>query len=1067
MFMIQGLGSGPDYYSADQLYNDKNTPYLYAYFTRKLSMETSGSISDNYLKGSKVIYYNFNVRLTGKKNSYEQVKGYANVEDAGACSDGIHGYIKFKAAIPTGGGATLNPVTYTTLNVGRYNLPQIIFPGSDPDESDLVDILSGLKEAFEELVSATKSPIVHLVKMNEAKIVNLNKCYVRLAAVGLFKKGGGQRVKNLLFFDSWLSMAGGNEQTATYGKQFDYTINDPSNGHISSGVASYEPLIGGDENPLRQPIPYIGSSGSNFPPNDPVDLYQETPIGETLYPPASVGYRQVTVRSINANVGNSSQGIDVYQFYTAKDFPVKFNTTGMTSSTTNHFDLFNQDNEVIAKQGYVLTFNDMHGKPKSIDHQVLNRLSNTVSTISYQVYNYKQSGGDLDNSAKCLVNTPGAGMTVVTKQLGIESDITIDSREKKEDTRNHTINGNLNVSAIAFLVIPIPLIFPWGGSYHNKFQSATVTKVIQKYGILDNIQSYNDGAVTTVKNEVFDPLTGQVVVTSVNNEFQDKEYTVDIPAYWCYNGMGPTYANLNYQFSIPSITVDTNYMGTFAFEGNSNINVGDEMEISYTTENGPYDFTVWLMGSDLYIGSVENNVCPGYQICCAAAILPRFPLNTPGWYPGEVITNAKFKVTKPGPRNMFDQNIEKYTMLNDPTSGGILNNSLSNVINLAATTFSDSNTRITLNNVIHPDSINPFAIGERGVYRVLSEYSYVTNRNYAATTTRNAGLFGANSLFSGVPVPNPCTNFPNNYIAFSGTSDPNWHVARTITKWSPNGKEVENCDAIGNYSTSIYGYDESLPIAVAANARQGEILFDGFEGYNYFIPASTWERNNYSPFIPYIGSSLSIVSTAAHTGMGALSVPGASGPYSGAFSVSLPINSNPGYAHNRYNKYYPFSYGFTSPNEYLPFELSQGKKYILSFWISQPGVAPNSTSYSIDSNCGIVIDGTVYSVQKKTNLIDGWQQYEVTFPVSPTAATALLTLPANVYLDDVRLYPDVSNMKAFVYNQYNGKLMAVLDENNFSTFYEYDQEGNLIRTKKETERGVMTISESRIGNVKQ
>jgi hypothetical protein len=39
--------------------------------------------------------------------------------------------------------------------------------------------------------------------------------------------------------------------------------------------------------------------------------------------------------------------------------------------------------------------------------------------------------------------------------------------------------------------------------------------------------------------------------------------------------------------------------------------------------------------------------------------------------------------------------------------------------------------------------------------------------------------------------------------------------------------------------------------------------------------------------------------------------------------------------------------------------------------------------------------------------------------------------------------------------------MAELDENGFATFYEYDDEGSLIRVKKETERGVVTLKETR------
>ena len=52
------------------------------------------------------------------------------------------------------------------------------------------------------------------------------------------------------------------------------------------------------------------------------------------------------------------------------------------------------------------------------------------------------------------------------------------------------------------------------------------------------------------------------------------------------------------------------------------------------------------------------------------------------------------------------------------------------------------------------------------------------------------------------------------------------------------------------------------------------------------------------------------------------------------------------------------------------------------------------------------------------------------------------------------------------YDEETNKLLAELDENNYATFYEYDQEGGLIRIKKETEKGVFTIQESRSSNPK-
>ena len=58
-------------------------------------------------------------------------------------------------------------------------------------------------------------------------------------------------------------------------------------------------------------------------------------------------------------------------------------------------------------------------------------------------------------------------------------------------------------------------------------------------------------------------------------------------------------------------------------------------------------------------------------------------------------------------------------------------------------------------------------------------------------------------------------------------------------------------------------------------------------------------------------------------------------------------------------------------------------------------------------------------------------------------------------------------MKSYVYDPRSMRLMSELDANNYATFYEYDDEGKLVRVKKETERGVMTLKETRTAFKKQ
>ena len=58
-------------------------------------------------------------------------------------------------------------------------------------------------------------------------------------------------------------------------------------------------------------------------------------------------------------------------------------------------------------------------------------------------------------------------------------------------------------------------------------------------------------------------------------------------------------------------------------------------------------------------------------------------------------------------------------------------------------------------------------------------------------------------------------------------------------------------------------------------------------------------------------------------------------------------------------------------------------------------------------------------------------------------------------------------MKSYVYDPVTLRLVAELDERNYASIYEYDEEGKLVRIKKETERGVMTISENRNNYMKR
>jgi len=114
-------------------------------------------------------------------------------------------------------------------------------------------------------------------------------------------------------------------------------------------------------------------------------------------------------------------------------------------------------------------------------------------------------------------------------------------------------------------------------------------------------------------------------------------------------------------------------------------------------------------------------------------------------------------------------------------------------------------------------------------------------------------------------------------------------------------------------------------------------------------------------------------------------------------------------------------------------------------------------------------------------IIEGWQRIVgiISIPtLNENATTAevpkvlrislsCLAEGTNCYFDDVRIFPLNGSMKSFVYDKDTQRLMAELDENNYATYYEYDKEGGLVRVKKETEKGVYTIQETRSKSKKQ
>lgn len=475
-------------------------------------------------------------------------------------------WIKVKGAqnIPGGIDPEGNPVTRenihplakATWQYIRLNLPKIAYP--QPDQSDINDLVSGnpttlvvalprlIGGFFTELWAAITGFNNKMLEEERANRIDLATSFMRLNHPTKQKIGGGSRVKRITLNDQWGRMsqhtrADRERVDTSYIQEYSYTIAEQQgNGTqaISSGVAAYEPLVGGDENPFVEPMWYEHNDDQ---------LFQLGPIGESFYSSPVVGYRRVTVRHLTPDPRIPGTGSTVYEFHTAKEFPVRVQYTNIRPYTTITPDILlpiplSLDKRTVS-QGYVIELNDMHGKPKAT---WVFQEGPAREPISGYSYHYLTSETDLTqrkNIRKTLVKTESGGAEVVEQPIGLTYDVMVDARE--HFTNVSAPGGQINADGFLAGVFPIvvPMPYPEYSSESTRFRSAVITKAIYRTGLLHEVRAHDSGASLSTFNEVWDAETGNVVITRTQTEHGTYRYTTRIPAHFEELGMGGAWMN--------------------------------------------------------------------------------------------------------------------------------------------------------------------------------------------------------------------------------------------------------------------------------------------------------------------------------------------------------------------------------------------------------------------------------------------------------------------------------------------------------------------------------------------
>ncbi|MES1249807.1 MAG: hypothetical protein ABUL46_03940, partial [Chitinophaga rupis] len=375
MCKIVGFGVDSNGSYIRQLYGSSGEG-LYAYVRIPYAVSSRRELYARYLDGIGKLYFRLNVKMPTDDfgSGSEYIPCYADPDVAlknwyGPTSDPHIIWIKIRGVNSTGNGdGILSPMAQTAINFLRLNLPSKAFPGSEfDDDITFVDGLKIIVSMVSNITDLLTGVNTRLRVMGWARDIDTNRSFVRLDCPVLKKYGGGLRVKSILIYDNWNNMT--RQKESVYGQTYEYTTTRSINGvetTISSGVASWEPGIGGEENPFHLPIEYVEKSSIIGPATT---LYSEEPLGEAFYPGASVGYSNVKMRSIHTAKARSANGLTETSFYTSYDFPTSWDWSSLDGDTKKRFKpllsnflRINVRNYLTISQGFKVELNDMNGK---------------------------------------------------------------------------------------------------------------------------------------------------------------------------------------------------------------------------------------------------------------------------------------------------------------------------------------------------------------------------------------------------------------------------------------------------------------------------------------------------------------------------------------------------------------------------------------------------------------------------------------------------------------------------------------------------------------------------------
>lgn len=574
----------------DRDFSNKDTNQNKIFFKLNSPSHAVDSMVLKYIKGIEFLYFKARMQLkTEEDDLQEYISGYMQIDTVlyenedryYGVQDGL-GWVKIKFI---GTGKEYHPISIAAWEYMRSRQPELIYKNNriNIPPIDLTptpsEILNTFETAASELLGSINlrnfgaffnSYYEQCDNQKWGKIVDLDEAWIRLNHPTHNKLGGGVRVKRITMADNWEYADNDTNQLAKRSIGIEFNYDHPEGG--SSGVATYEPMVGNEENSLRS-IKDIQRNevflGSDY------FTTTESPLNESQYPGPSVGYGRVEVTTTKTrkvlddpNLRFPTTGVTVHEFYTAKDSPISSAETSLNPKkrSSNFLEsLFAQEKLYSASQGFSIVINDWHGKPRSSSQYATNNGIVGDQPLFEEIYQYTQRPTFLETELQLSFSKDGntgtrrlTGIAIDSfSQDLVKSDLYLSSERSRTASMSLGLPGNIEVipdAVFQAVPLPLPFLFLTKDQAFSETRVASANKVVNKTHLLQTTLTYKDGVMESNKQLGYDAISGSPIFSAIENNFGDTIYQLNYPAYWIYDRMGPAFVNAGAEFPIHEIT---------------------------------------------------------------------------------------------------------------------------------------------------------------------------------------------------------------------------------------------------------------------------------------------------------------------------------------------------------------------------------------------------------------------------------------------------------------------------------------------------------------------------------